>query len=96
MIKYCLHTIKRKGKAPTIMENPEHKKNLRTKSRYCEHYKDCDRPENCFKGEFCPFFKYNSDIIFTLASKDISGENGFKIIMDKIWDGDKKITERKI
>lgn len=70
-------------------------KKPQTKSSYCEYYRDCDRSENCFEGEFCPLFKINPDIS-PEASKDNSGENGLVDIMDKIWDGDEKTTERKI
>lgn len=69
-------------------------KKSKTKSRYCKYHLNCDRPENCFKGDFCSFFEYNPDI--SSVTEDNSGEDGFKDIMDKIWDGDEDIVERKI
>jgi len=70
-------------------------KKPKTKTRYCGYYHNCDRPENCFKGKFCPLFKINPDISPEIL-EDSSGENGLKDIMDNIWNGDKDIAERKM
>jgi hypothetical protein len=64
------------------------------KTRYCTYFFDCDRPENCFEGELCSFFKPNPDI--PPANKEEGnndlGIGGLKDIMDNIWDGKKQHT----
>lgn len=72
------------------MTRKYHKK----KTRYCTYFFDCDRPENCFEGELCSFFKPNPDI--SPANKEESnnniGQTGFKDIMGNIWNGKKEHT----
>ena len=55
------------------------------KTRYCMYYSDCDREEDCFRGELCPFFKPNPDIAPDNNQDDNTGEQDLKDKMDNIW-----------
>lgn len=62
------------------------------KTRYCLYFHDCDRPENCFKGRFCPFFKSNPDISpEQLEEDDKTGEDALNGIFDDVWGGKKEV-----
>lgn len=57
------------------------------KTRYCMHHLDCDRQEDCFNGESCPFFELDPScrrITSTTEFKD------FPEMMDEIWEGKQK------
>lgn len=62
------------------------------KTSYCKHHRDCDRPENCFKGKFCPFFETNPDIAEKQSEiDDTTSEDAFKDIIDGVWGGEKEV-----
>lgn len=53
------------------------------KTRYCTHHINCDHKENCFDGEYCPVYNFNSECrTFTEAQSPKSKRN----IFDDIWD----------
>ena len=53
------------------------------KTHYCVHDWNCDREEDCFNGEVCPFFesRFNS-----LEETIINWEDVAKDEFDKIWE----------
>lgn len=62
------------------------------KTAYCKFCHDCERPENCFKGKFCPFFETNPDIAEKQSEiDDTTSENAFKDMFNDVWGGKKEI-----
>jgi len=55
------------------------------KTRYCYHHFNCDRKEDCFNGEHCPFFKINPDC--QTLTDGITDSYDFEGTFDDMWEG---------
>lgn len=53
------------------------------KTKYCTHYRACNRKENCFNGDHCPVFELNPDC---RTMRDAEQPRDFEDIMDAIWE----------
>ncbi len=55
------------------------------KTRYCKYWLECNREEDCMKGEYCPVQQPNSDMlhdaIMPSRNKDCTEQ------FDRIWKG---------
>jgi hypothetical protein len=62
---------------------------MKKKTLYCEYAFNCDREENCLKGEFCPVFELNSNMKTYIPQE----EDFFEKCMDDIWEGRKETKD---
>lgn len=54
------------------------------KTKYCTHYRICDRKENCFKGQYCPVFELNDSCRTVRDTEQIIATED---LIDAIWEG---------
>jgi len=54
------------------------------KTRYCIHYHNCDREEDCMEGQYCPIFESNPAIFTKVEEVEIETVDD---VMNNIWEG---------